>query len=88
MANIKSAIKRAKTNEKCRIRNKAVRSNLKTTVKHFDAAVVEGDASKAQEAYNLAAKRLDKAVAKHVIHKNVASRKKSAMAKALNQVTA
>lgn len=88
MANIKSAMKRAKTNEVARMRNKAIRSNLKTTIKSFDAAVAEGDAAKMQEAYNAASKHLDQAVAKHVIHKNVASRKKSALAKALNNVTA
>ena len=47
MANIKSAIKRAKTNEKARLRNKAVKTNLKTTIKKFDAAVAEGDQAKA-----------------------------------------
>jgi small subunit ribosomal protein S20 len=88
MANIKSAIKRAKTNEIARMRNKAVRTNLKTVEKQFMAAVSEGDAAKAQNAFNAAAKRLDQAVAKHVIHKNVASRKKSQLAKALNKVTA
>lgn len=88
MANIKSAIKRAGTNEKARMRNKAVRTNLKTSIKKFDAAVAEGDVEKAQAAYNYAAKKLDQAVAKHVIHKNAASRKKSALAKALNKVSA
>ena len=46
MANIKSAIKRAKTNEKARLRNKAVKTNLKTSIKKFDAAVAEGDQPK------------------------------------------
>ncbi len=88
MANIKSAIKRAKTNEIARMRNKAVRTNLKTVEKQFKAVISEGDAARAQNAFNTAAKRLDQAVAKHVIHKNAASRKKSQLAKALNKVTA
>lgn len=88
MANIKSAMKRAKTNELARQRNKAVRTNLKTVVKQFHAAVEAGDVEKAQTAYRYAAKRLDQATAKHVIHKNAASRKKSELARALNKVTA
>lgn len=88
MANIKSAIKRAKTNEIARQRNKGIRTGLKTVVKKFDAAVQTGDAEKATAAYNLAAKKLDQAVAKHIIHKNAASRKKSELARALNKVTA
>lgn len=88
MANIKSAIKRAKTNEIARQRNKAIRTNLKTVVKKFDAAVESGDAEKAKAAYGFAAKKLDQAVAKHIIHKNTASRKKSELARALNKVTA
>ena len=87
MANIKSAIKRAKTNEIARMRNKAVRTNLKTVEKQFQAAVAEGSKENAQKAYNVADKQLDKAVAKHVIHKNKASNKKSQLAKALNSVT-
>lgn len=87
MANIKSAIKRAKTNEKARIRNKSVKTNLKTSVKKFEAAVSEGDQAKAQEAFRLAVKKLDMAVTKHVLHKNSASRKKSTLAKALNGMT-
>lgn len=87
MANIKSAIKRAKTNEIARMRNKAVRTNLKTVEKQFQAAVAEGNRENAQKAYNVAAKQWDKAVAKHVIHKNKASNKKSQLAKALNSVT-
>ena len=87
MANIKSAMKRAKTNEKARLRNKAVRTHLKTAVKNFDAAVAGGDKAQAEESYRLAAKKLDMAVTKKVIHKNAASRKKSSLAKALNQMS-
>ncbi len=86
MANIKSAIKRAGTNEKARLRNKAVKTNLKTTVKKFDAAVATGEVEAAQAAYNEAAKKLDMAAKKNVIHKNSAARKKSSLAKKLNQM--
>ena len=87
MANIKSAMKRAKTNEKARLRNKAVRTNLKTAMKNFDVAVEAGDQAKAQEAYAFAAKKLDMAAARNVLHKNSAGRKKSSMAKALNKMS-
>lgn len=87
MANIKSALKRAKTNEKARMRNKAVRTNVKTVTKQFFAAVETGDATKAQEAYNLAAKKLDQAASKGVIHKNSAARKKATLANAMNKLS-
>ncbi len=87
MANIKSALKRAKTNEKARMRNKAVRTGIKTVSKKFFAAVETGDAAQAQEAYNLAAKKLDQAAAKGVIHKNAAARKKATLANAMNKMT-
>ncbi|MEG0377598.1 MAG: 30S ribosomal protein S20 [Eubacterium sp.] len=87
MANIKSAIKRAKTNEKARLRNKGIKTNLKTTIKKFETAVAEGDQAQAQEALRLAAKKLDTAVTKGVMHKNAASRKKSSLAKAFNSMT-
>ncbi|MEF9918771.1 MAG: 30S ribosomal protein S20 [Eubacterium sp.] len=87
MANIKSAIKRAKTNEKARLRNKSVKTNLKTTVKKFEVAVAEGNQTEAQEAFRLAAKKLDTAVTKGVMHKNAAARKKSTLARALNSMT-
>ena len=77
MANIKSAMKRAKTNEISRLRNKMVKTNLKTSVKTFDLAVTEGNVEAAQEAFRLAAKKIDMAVTKGVLHKNTAARKKS-----------
>ncbi len=88
MANIKSAIKRAGTNEKARLRNKAVRTNLKTSVKKFNAAVESGDAKAAEAAFNYACKRYDQAAAKNVIHKNAANRKKSKLAQKLNALNA
>ena len=80
MANIKSQIKRIKTNEKARQRNKAVKSELKTAIRRTREAIAAGDAEKATEAARLAAKKLDKAVSKGVIHKNQAANKKSALA--------
>ena len=88
MANIKSAIKRAGTNEKARLRNKAVRTHLKTSVKKFDAALATGDAKAAQDAFNYACKRYDQAAAKNVIHKNTANRKKAKLAQKLNALNA
>jgi small subunit ribosomal protein S20 len=80
VANIKSQIKRNKTNEKARLRNKAVKSELKTAIRRTREAVAAGDAEKAAEAARLATKKLDKAVSKGVIHKNQAANKKSALA--------
>ena len=77
MANIKSQKKRIITAEKARQRNKAVRSELKTYVKKVRAAVEAGDAEAAQAAANAACKKLDKAAAKGIIHKNQAAKRKS-----------
>ena len=81
VANIKSQIKRIKTNEKARLRNKAVKSSLKTSIRSFREAAAAGDATKANEALQAASRKLDKAVSKGVIHSNQAANKKSAMAK-------
>ncbi|OKI04709.1 30S ribosomal protein S20 [Streptomyces sp. CB02923] len=81
MANIKSQMKRIKTNEKARQRNKAVKSSLRTAIRRTREAVEAGDLQKAATAQAEAAKRLDKAVSKGVIHKNAAANKKSALAK-------
>ena len=81
MANIKSQIKRVKTNEKRRQRNKSVRSSVRTAVRRFREAVEAGDAEKAIELQRAAAKALDKAASKGVIHKNQAANRKSAMAR-------
>ncbi len=81
MANIKSQIKRIKTNDKARVRNKAVRSSLKTAVRRFRDAVTAGDAATITAELRSASKQLDVAVAKGVIHTNAAANKKSSMAK-------
>ena len=80
MANIKSAIKRNKTNEKARLRNRAVRSEMRTREKTaLEAAGTENEA----EALQAAMKRIDKAAQKGVLHKNTAARKKSRLVKAV-----
>ena len=81
MANIKSQIKRNKTNKKAQERNKAVKSQLKTAIRATREAVVAGDKEKATAALRVAAKRIDKAASKGVIHKYQAANRKSAIAK-------
>lgn len=80
MANIKSQIKRNRQNEKRRVRNKAVRSELKTRTKHV-VTLAEQGGENIEEATRLAIKKLDKAAAKGVIHKKNAARKKSRLVK-------
>jgi small subunit ribosomal protein S20 len=81
VANIKSQIKRNRTNEKRRLRNKAVKSELKTLVRRFREAAENGDGERAGASLQLASRKLDKAVSKGVIHPNQAANRKSAMAK-------
>jgi small subunit ribosomal protein S20 len=81
VANIKSQLKRIKTNRVATERNKAVKSELKTWIRKFREAAETGDATKASEALKVASTKLDKAVSKGVIHKNQAANKKSAMAR-------
>ena len=81
MANIKSQIKRNKQNEKRHERNKAVKTGLKTAVRKFREAAEAGDKDQAVELGREAAKKLDKAASKGVIHKNQAANRKSAIAK-------
>ncbi|MEE1617264.1 30S ribosomal protein S20 [Brachybacterium sp. J144] len=88
MANIKSQIKRNKTNEKARLRNRAYKSELKTYVRKVRAAVTAGDADAAGEALKLASRKLDKAVSKGVIHQNQAANRKSGLAKLVASVQA
>jgi small subunit ribosomal protein S20 len=81
VANIKSQIKRIGTNEKARLRNKDVKSSLKTAVRRFREAADAGDTAKAQELLRSATRQLDKAASKGVIHANQAANRKSALAK-------
>ena len=82
MANIKSQIKRVKTNNKAQARNKSVSSSIKTAVRKVREAVVKGDAATTTAELRAASKALDIAVAKGVLHRNTAANKKSSMAKA------
>ncbi|CUA79955.1 30S ribosomal protein S20 [Anoxybacillus thermarum] len=88
MANIKSAIKRAKTSEKRRAHNAAMKSAMRTAIKKFEALVELKDVEKAKEAFAFATKKIDKAASKGLIHKNAANRYKSRLAKKLNSITA
>jgi len=81
VANIKSQIKRNKTNEKARQRNQAVKSELKTEVRRTREAIATGDKAAAEKALVKASRKLDKAVSKGVIHQNQAANRKSAIAK-------
>ena len=83
MANIQSQIKRNRQNEKRRLRNKAVRSTVKTSMKKFERAADQGDATAATDAYQQAARKLDKAAEKGVVQRNYAANKKSKMAERL-----
>ena len=81
MANIKSQIKRNRQNEAARLRNKSVKSALKTAVRRFREAADTGDSAKAQELARSAGKMLDKAASRGVIHANQAANRKSAIFK-------
>ena len=84
MANIKSQIKRIRTNEQARLRNKSVKSSLKTAIRRVKAATASGDKAAAQTELVAAARSLDKAVSKGVIHANQAANRKSALAQQVN----
>lgn len=81
MANIKSQIKRIQTNERRRLRNKSVKSSLKTAIRSTRTAIEAGDREAAETRVRAASRALDKAVSKGVIHANQAANKKSALAK-------
>jgi len=87
VANIKSQIKRIKTNEKARLRNKSVKSSLKTAIRKYRAAADAGDSAAATTLMRDASKMLDKAASKGVIHANQAANRKSAMAKKVAQLS-
>ena len=80
MANIKSQIKRIKTNQKATERNRAYKSELRTVVRAARAAIAAGDKAVAEQKVQHATMKLDKAVTKGVIHKNQAANRKSKLA--------
>ena len=88
MAKIKSQIKRVKTNDKARLRNKSVSSSIKTAVRRFRDALKAGDAAVITTELRTASQALDVAVSKGVIHSNQAANKKSAMAKSADKAGA
>ena len=87
MANIKSQVKRIRTNEKAEARNKSARSAIKTAVRRFRDAVAAGDQKAITSELVAANKKLDEAVSSGVLHRNNAANKKSALAKAANKAS-
>jgi small subunit ribosomal protein S20 len=87
VANIKSQIKRNRQNEKRRLRNKSVKSSLKTAIRKFHEATAAGDTEKATTLLRAATRQLDKAASKGVIHENQAANRKSAINKQLTAAT-
>ena len=88
MANIKSQIKRNRQNEKARLRNKSVKSSLKTVIRKLNEASATGNSESATVLLRDASRQLDKAVSKGVIHKNQAANRKSAIAKRIAALSA
>ncbi|MFC0315982.1 30S ribosomal protein S20 [Gordonia phosphorivorans] len=86
MANIKSQIKRNKTNEAARQRNQSVRSALRTSIRNFRETVAGGNKDEAAAMLAATSRQLDKAASKGIIHKNQAANKKSAMSVAVNKL--
>jgi small subunit ribosomal protein S20 len=86
MANIKSSAKRDEKSKELRAKNRAEKTELKTMVKKFDAAVAAGDHDAAVSTYKVAVKAVDRAASKGLIHKNKAAHRKSAMAQKMNQL--
>ncbi|NLJ99746.1 MAG: 30S ribosomal protein S20 [Clostridia bacterium] len=88
MPNIKSAKKRVLTSERRRLRNRAYRSSMKTSIKRFEQSLETGDIEEIKSKFSEAYRLVDKAAAKGVIHKNTAARQKSRMNKKFNKITA
>ena len=84
LPNIKSAKKRVKVTASKTMQNKMFRTQLKTEMKKYEAAVAAGDVALAQDTYKAAVKKIDKAVARGLLHKNAGARKKSQFTKKLN----
>jgi small subunit ribosomal protein S20 len=87
VANIKSQIKRNRQNEKARLRNKSVKSSLKTVIRKLNEASEAGNTETATALLRDASRQLDKAVSKGVIHKNQAANRKSSIAKKLTSTS-
>src|SRR5260370_40726760 len=86
MPHTRSAKKNLRKTEKRRLRNRATKKTIKTQIKHFESALEDNAPLETlQKEYNVAAKKLDKAAARRVIHPNLAARKKSQLALALHK---
>ncbi len=88
MANIKSAKKRISVIQTKTAKNRRVKEHIKSVTKNFEKALAEGDMATAQEKLRLLEKKLDKAAAKNIIHKNKAARKASRLTKRFNEASA
>lgn len=88
LANIKSAIKRVRVNEDSRIRNQAVKSDMRSHIKKVELFAANNEVDQAKAAYQTATKKIDKAVQKGVIHKNNGNRQKSRLAQKINTLGA
>jgi small subunit ribosomal protein S20 len=88
MPHTQGAKKRLRQNVKHRLHNRAALRDVKTQIKRVEAAAATGNVEELKKAYNLAAKKLDKAAAKGVVHRNLASRKKSQLARLVQQKAA
>lgn len=86
MANIKSQVKRIKTNEKARLANASFKSSMRTAIKAVQAAVKAGNKESAIELMNVAFSRIDKSVSRGIQHKNAAARQKATLAKLVNSL--
>lgn len=86
MANIKQQVKRNITNEKRRLKNASFKSSVKTALKNLEKLAAAGNKEEAVAAYNLACKKLDKALAKGIYHKNFVARNKSRLALLVNSI--
>ncbi|MGM0687984.1 MAG: 30S ribosomal protein S20 [Bacillota bacterium] len=88
MPNIKSAAKRARQNLKREIRNRRIKSLLKTSIRRFEESLQNGDHEDAQAKLHAAVRQIDRAAAKGILHKNNAARKKSRLNRQLHNITA
>lgn len=88
MPNIKSAMKRVRSSKKRAMRNKSIKSVIKTQISKFEKAVENGDTESANELFKVAVKKIDQSVEKGILHKNTGARKKSQLARKLKNISA
>ncbi|SER18356.1 small subunit ribosomal protein S20 [Gracilibacillus ureilyticus] len=88
MANIKSAIKRVRTNEDHRVHNQAIKTDMRSHIKKVETLVASNDVENAKSALQTAVKKIDKAVQKGLVHKNKGNRQKARLSKKVNELSA